>query len=265
MADGDLQPKPVAVQTLRRVVDATLELRPDNQPPGWRPSFPTAPGDGVRLALQLLLYHPLDSHAVRVAVGALLDLLPDGEPEPDVRRLLNLHGLLLLTTSLLRHGACRPLVLDGTALLCAVLKVDRAKMALAEQATLLPLLQALGQWKSDAEVIAGGLAVLLRLSVAREGRLSLIVLGVIELVLRVLLLHPNSLAVQVPGCAFLHNMALAAPALPRLRAAGAVEAAAAAVRSFPGDRRLLGQALPALHLLCSKSERPLTGADELSL
>lgn len=48
------------------------------------------------------------------------------------------------------------------------------------------------------------------------------------------------------GCAVLHNMALAAPALPRLRAAGAVEAAAAAVRSFPGDRRLLGQALPAL-------------------
>eukprot|EP00667_Euglena_gracilis_P013298 EG_transcript_13714 len=252
MAEVDVQSKPVAVQALRRLVDATLQLRPDDQPAEGSKSAPIAPVGGVRLALQLLLYHPLDSRIVRTAFGGLLDLLTHGDAETEVRRLLNHHGVVLLTTSMLRHGACRSLLLDGTRLLSTVQKADGGKAALAEQTTLRPLLQALRPWKADAEVMAGGLAVLLQLSALREGRLALTVLGALELCLQAMMLHPNIAVVQVVGCAFLHSMTTSSHALSQMRAVGAVDVLVEAVRCFPKVRRLQMQAIPALYLLCRK-------------
>eukprot|EP00667_Euglena_gracilis_P020991 EG_transcript_22842 len=242
----------------RVLVDRLVDLQPDNQPPrrlqssgSRRPCFPQPPVGGVRSVLQLLLAHPRSSRVAETVFGALLDLLADTEPEADSRRLwMATHGIPSLTSTMLLHGACRTVVLSGSALLQTLQQTSRGKKALAEQTTLLPLLQALGQWKSDADVVAPGLAVLVSLSTVREGRLALTVLGAIDLVLHAMLLHPDNGAVQAPGCAFLHNMALSPLALPRLWAAGAVEAAVEAVRRLPGDRRVLARAFPALCLLC---------------
>eukprot|EP00668_Euglena_longa_P006097 GGOE01007216.1.p1 GENE.GGOE01007216.1~~GGOE01007216.1.p1 ORF type:complete len:354 (-),score=113.02 GGOE01007216.1:178-1185(-) len=206
----------------------------------------TANGDEIKLALCALQQ---DGVATRMACGALQNLLLSDQ---NCRAALDANAVPILIVMLLHHGTSTTVMMSGLSSLLLLTRINGAQLMHSDLLSL--LMCAMRQHKSQWDVTALSLTLLVRLSATPKGRGLLYTVHAVEFMIDAMLTHPKNATIQSLGCELLRHTADDFLMQEQLLEMGAVEVVVDAVRQFPNEKELLQRALSTLCQLCETDQ-----------